>query len=89
MRPEEVFAFTAQQRAELEAGWVAMVTAQEAAAIQSAVPVLERAAAAALRPRGRVWKAYAYVARFAGPLLITTVVASTGAAIGLAFVAAR
>ncbi|WP_079405486.1 hypothetical protein [Streptomyces sp. 3211] len=94
MKAEEVFRFTAAQRAELEGGWVAMLADQEAAewsaAIREAAPVLvDRAARAGRRPRSRIRRAYDYAARFAGPLLIATVVGSTGAAIILAFVSAR
>ncbi|MFK0233713.1 hypothetical protein [Streptomyces vinaceus] len=93
MKAEEVFRFTAAQRAELEGGWVAMLADQEAAewsaAIREAAPVLVDRAARAGRPRSRIRRAYDYAARFAGPLLIATVVGSTGAAVILAFVSAR
>ncbi|MGZ9931981.1 hypothetical protein ACXNSR_19140 [Streptomyces sp. NC-S4] len=92
MNPEEVFAFTAEERAELEAGWVDMVVKQEAAAvsaaIEEAVPLLMRAAAVARRPRSRTRKAYDFVARFAGPLFLVTVAGTTGAVIILAFASA-
>lgn len=94
MRPEEVFCFTAEQRAELEAGWVDMIADHQAAelsaAIEEAVPVLvERAARVARRRRSRARRAYDYAARFTGPLTVFMVAASVGLFLGAAAVMQR
>ncbi|MFD6873293.1 MULTISPECIES: hypothetical protein [unclassified Streptomyces] len=94
MKPEEVFAFTAEERAELEAGWVDMLANQEAAvvsaAIREAAPVLvERAVREARRRRGPARRAYDYAARFTGPLMVFMISGSVGLFLGAAAVMQR
>ncbi|WP_404958980.1 hypothetical protein [Streptomyces sp. 147326] len=89
-----MFAFTAEQRAELEAGWVDMLADQEAAevsaAIREAAPVLvQRAVQEARRRRGRLRRAYDFAARFAGPLTAFMVAASVGLFLSAAVVMER
>ncbi|MET9468473.1 hypothetical protein ABZY44_27540 [Streptomyces sp. NPDC006544] len=94
MRPEEVFRFTAEERAELEAGWVDMLADQEAAvvsaAIQDAAPELvRRAVRESRRRRSRARRAYDFAARFTGPLTVFMVAASVGLFLGATAVMQR
>ena len=94
MRPEEVFAFSAEERAELEAGWVDMLADKEAAvvsaAIREAAPVLvERAVRESCRRRRPARRAYDFAARFAGPLMILMISGGVGLFLGTAAVTQR
>ncbi|MCY0942615.1 hypothetical protein [Streptomyces antarcticus] len=94
MKPEEVFRWTAEERAELEAGWVDMLAAQEAAvvsaAIREAAPVLvQRAVREARRRRSRGRRVYDFAARFTGPLMVFMIFGSVGLFLGAAAVMQR
>ncbi|MGP3687356.1 hypothetical protein ACTVZO_22085 [Streptomyces sp. IBSNAI002] len=94
MKPEEVFRFTADQRAELEAGWVDMLAeyqaAEVSAAIEEAAPELvKRAVREASRRRGRVRRAYDFAARFTGPLMVFMIFGGVGLFLGAAAVMQR
>ncbi|MFD8949009.1 hypothetical protein ACFV0B_09170 [Streptomyces xanthophaeus] len=94
MKPEEVFSFTAEERAELEAGWVDMLAGYEAAevsaAIEEAAPVLvKRAVREARRRRGPARRVYDFAARFTGPLMVFMISGGVGVFLGAAAVMQR